>query len=99
MKKYRKGSIEVKLLGYKSICLGVYQYKKRPHLSARLTGILSLLHLLVALLVSFVVAPEGKGLGAERAGDGPAAAEVLAVLVGPEVRALGVGAAQRTSRV
>ena len=53
----------------------------------------------MSLLVRFVVAPECEGLGAQRAGDGPAAAEVLAVLVSPEVRALGVGTAKGTSRV
>ena len=39
------------------------------HLPTGLTGILSLLQLLVALLVCLVMTPEGEGLGAERTGD------------------------------
>ncbi len=63
------------------------------YLSASLTRILSLLQFLVTFFVRFVVTPESKGFGAERAGDGAAAAEVLAVLVRTELRALSVGAA------
>ncbi len=47
----------------------------------------------MTFFVRFVVTPESKGFGAERAGDGAAAAEVLAVLVRTELRALSVGAA------
>ena len=40
------------------------------HLPTGLTGILSLLELLVTLLVGLVVTPEGEGLGAQGTGDG-----------------------------
>ena len=40
------------------------------HLPTGLTGILSLLQLLVTLLVGLVVTPEGEGLGAQGTGDG-----------------------------
>ena len=46
-----------------------------------------------------VVTPKCKGFSAKRAGDGPAAAEVLAVLVRLELGALRVSTAQRTSRI
>ena len=40
------------------------------HLPTGLTGVLSLLQLLVTLLVRLVVTPEGEGLGAQGTGDG-----------------------------
>jgi len=58
-----------------------------------------LLQLLVTLFMRFVVSPDRESLWTQGTGNGTAAAEVLAVLVGPEVGALRVGAAQRTRRI
>ena len=64
------------------------------YLSTSLAWILSLFELLVTFLVRFIVTPKCESFGAHLAGDGPAAAEVLAVLTGPEIGTLSVGAAK-----
>ena len=69
--------------------------KMNAYLSASLTGVLSLLQLLVALFVSFIVTPEGEGLGAQGAGNGPAAAQVFSVVGRPEIWTLSISTAQR----
>ena len=50
-----------------------------------MTGVLTLLQFLVALLVRLVVGVECECLGAQRAGDRPAIAHALAVVIGDEV--------------
>lgn len=69
------------------------------YLSTSCARILPLFKFLMAFLMRLVVTPKCKGFCAKRAGDGPAAAEVLAVLVRLELGALRVSTTQRTGRI
>ena len=69
------------------------------YLSTSCARVLPLFQFLVAFLMRLVVTPKCEGFCAKRAGDGPATAEVLAVLVRLELSALRVSTAQRTCRI
>ena len=69
-------------------------HKASTHLSTRLTGVLTLLQFLVALLVRLVMRVESERLCAQGAGDRPSIAHPLAMVVGNVVGRAGIGATE-----
>ena len=69
-------------------------HKASTHLSTRLTGVLTLLQFLVALLVRLVMGVESERLCAQCAGDRPSIAHPLAMVVGNVVGRAGIGATE-----